>query len=770
MIMKVNSVFTCPLMSCILVAVLSLVTVAVAVPSPADEASTVSPPSEPKPAPAATQPDPADPRVVLQERVTVVGSLESLSEIPGAAQLLTGEQLERRRQGFDDIHRMLRPIPGLNIQEEDGFGHRPNVGMRGSGTDRSSKITLMEDGVLIAPAPYSAPAAYYFPLSGRMEAIEVRKGSSQIKYGPNTVGGALNLVSTSVPSAFRLRAKAEAGQHGSAKLHAHAGDAGERLGWLLETYQGGSSGFKELDGGGDTGFRLQDYVGKVRFNSRRGARVYQQVELKLGATEEDSDETYLGLTEGDFRSDPLRRYPASQLDVFEASHRQAQLRHFVAFSPRLDVTTTVWHNGFERRWYKLESVLGQGLASVLERPDDFPTHYAVLTGADSDPNALVIRNNNRSYYSRGAETILGLKAGLGPTRHEVEVGVRYLEDEEDRFQQDDAYQMLGGRMALTRPGAPGSQTNQVVSAGAWAFFAQDHVRWGRLTLVPGFRVEAIDLRRVDYARTDPDRTAPTQVLDDTVDVFVPGIGASLRVGDATDVVAGLHKGFAPPGPGANTATRPEESLNYELGLRARRGSFRGELTGFYNDYENLLGRDTLATGGSGTGDLFNGGAVRILGLEAGLSGDLGRAFGLALSVPLQASYTFTDGEFRNSFQSRYGPWGTVDAGDELPYLPRHQLFSSLGLGDDRWLVNLGASWVSAMRTEAGHGPLVVEESTDSALVLDLLAEAAVVSRLRVYGSLQNLTDRRYVVARQPAGARPGLPRTLMVGVRLQIGS
>jgi Fe(3+) dicitrate transport protein len=333
----------------------------------ADDAP-VSPPTpaasdETSPPPEADR----DPRLVLHERVMVVGTAEAATELPGAAQILSGEPLRQRQMGFDDINRILRPIPGLNIQDEEGFGHRPNIGMRGSGTDRSSKITLMEDGVLIAPAPYSAPAAYYFPFSGRMEAIEVRKGSSQIKYGPNTVGGALNLVSTSVPHAFRLRAKVEGGQHGSGKLYAHAGDGIGRFGWLVETYQGMSSGFKDLDGGGDTGFRLQDYHGKLRFSSSAGARVYQLVELKLGATDEDSDETYLGLTEDDFRATPRRRYAASQLDVFEAAHRQVQLRHFAALSEHLDLTTTAWHNGFERRWYKLESVLGQSLANVLER-------------------------------------------------------------------------------------------------------------------------------------------------------------------------------------------------------------------------------------------------------------------------------------------------------------------------------------------------------------------------------------------------------------------
>src|SRR3990170_4927799 len=68
-------------------------------------------PAEEQSVPPQAPPSPR-PEVVLKERVMVVGTIETLSEIPGSAHLLSGPALERRQTGFDDIHRLLRPIPG----------------------------------------------------------------------------------------------------------------------------------------------------------------------------------------------------------------------------------------------------------------------------------------------------------------------------------------------------------------------------------------------------------------------------------------------------------------------------------------------------------------------------------------------------------------------------------------------------------------------------------------------------------------------------------
>ena len=131
------------------------------------------------------------------EEVTIIGSREAAQSLPGSGAVVDFEQIQI--ESANDINQLLKTVPGIYILEEDGYGLRPNIGIRGATSERSSKVTLMEDGVLIAPAPYSNPAAYYFPTTLRMHTIEVLKGAPLLRYGPQTTGGVVTIVSTPIP-------------------------------------------------------------------------------------------------------------------------------------------------------------------------------------------------------------------------------------------------------------------------------------------------------------------------------------------------------------------------------------------------------------------------------------------------------------------------------------------------------------------------------------------------------------------------------------------
>ena len=276
--------------------------------------------------PVSAQDSPAESRDANLDEIVIVGDREDLLRSTGAAYVIPETRLEQFQHA--DIQRIVREIPGVSVQVEDGFGLRPNLSIRGTATERSGRITLLEDNVLIAPAPYSAPSAYYFPTAGRMQQVEVLKGSAAIKQGPYTVGGAINFLSTAVPFERIGSLDLELGDYESRRIHAVYGDAGENFGWLVEGHLWDSAGYQDIDiAGGDTGLDKDDWMLKLRFNSDANAAIYQQLDIKLQYAEETSEQSYLGLTDADFDRDPYRRYAASQLDNITTEHEQIIVRY-----------------------------------------------------------------------------------------------------------------------------------------------------------------------------------------------------------------------------------------------------------------------------------------------------------------------------------------------------------------------------------------------------------------------------------------------------------
>jgi Fe(3+) dicitrate transport protein len=707
------------------------------------------------------------------EEVTILGSQEAARKIPGSAHFIGEEQL--RQFAYSDVQRIVREVPGVSLQIEDGYGLRPNIGIRGVATERSGRITLLEDNVLIAPAPYSAPSAYYFPTMGRIAAVEVVKGPAAITQGPYTIGGALNMVSTPIPMETEGNLLTEVGEDSTYRVHAkYGGRSDNGFGFLLEAHQWQSDGFQTIDrSSNNTGLDVSDFTAKLSYAPNGSPHA---VELKLQLANQDSNQSYLGLTDADFADDAMRRYGLSEFDNIETEHEQVILRYSYDVSANLSLSATAYNNTHYRNWFKTEGIDLQGSASEA---DYSRTSWAnvinavnagttidgvsaeqlqgILDGSvDTPAGSLQLRSNNRDYFSRGIQFGGSWDGDFGGAMHSLRFGLRLHEDEEDRFQRNDAYSQTNGKIALDYLGSAGGAGNRVQSAQALAFYVHDEISVGNWTLSPGLRYEDIDQDRVRYTGGAARNFRDSR--ENSTQVWLPGLGVSYQLTANWSLLGGAHKGFTAPtnSPGVDE----EVAINYELGARFQDGSLSAEVIGFLSDYDNLLGQCTASSGSDCViGDAFNGDAATVAGLEALLSADLSP--NSAYRLPLTLSYTRIDGEFDTAIADT-DFFGTVEAGDPLPYLPENQLRVALGVEAGRWATYLSANYVDDVCVRASCEEF---ERTDDSLTIDVSASYQLSAALNLFARAENLTNTHDIMGRQPYGARPNKERTLSAGLR-----
>ena len=704
------------------------------------------------------------------EVVEIIGSQEEAIEIAGSASVITSEDLETYE--YTDIHKILSTIPGVNFRPEEGYGLRPNISIRGTYADRSGKVTLMEDGVLIAPAPYAASSAYYFPTTGRIAGVEVLKGPAAITQGPFTVGGAINLLSTPIPKQTGGMINQELGEDRTSRTHLHYGVVRENSAYLIETHLWETDGFDSVKNStADTGFDKNDLIIKLRLNSDAGKEgVYHELNLKYQDSDESSDQSYVGLSDADFKTDPHSRYGLTAYDNMDNAHDTFSINYIVDLGD-LEFIATVYENDFSRNWFKVDQIdnktaygMGSGISDIIDAANSGNANAsAILNGTNAEAVEIKLKNNKRSYGSEG----LDLRLQYSSDMQILTLGYRSTKDSEDRFQIYEYSNWSEGKLgALTVGSLPGySSNNRVTTAEAKAFYINEEVILGSLTLNLGFRSEEWEIsqeRFIDAERTaiNKEEGYPRKLTDS--DNSLIGFGATYDVNDTTSVFLGFHDGFTPTSGGAD----PEEADNLEVGIRYVTESTFIELLYFDTDYKNMFGSCTASGGAVGEceiGDSFNAGEAAISGLELVAQKELNSESGVDYSLSL--TYTSTEATFENTFSSSF--WGTVTSGMDIPDLPDSQLalrggfLTITGWKGDATVYSYGST-CSIPGCSSGT-------KIDSYKVLDLSFSKSISDKLDLYTVMENITDERDVVARAPKnGARAQKPRTVLVGLRWKI--
>jgi Fe(3+) dicitrate transport protein len=370
----------------------------------------------------------------------------------------------------------------------------------------------------------------------------------------------------------------------------------------------------------------------------------------------------------------------------------------------------------------------------------------------------MIGPNAREFVSQGIDSRATLAKNTGPLSHRVEYGMRFHYDSIERRHSEDGFIVTSGN--LVPEGTPTTVTalNQA-STAAFSVHAIDAVTYRKLTVTPGVRFE---LMRSTFI----DKVSGSTTTHGTAHALLPGLGVYQELLPYFGVLGGVYRGFSPPAPGS-AGVSPELSVNYEAGLRYASPSLRAELIGYYNDYSNLTDICTLSSGcvDENLDRQFDAGKARIYGVEAFVQSE--PAIG-PVKFPLSLAYTLTRTEFQNSFASEDPVFGNVTKGDEIPYIPRHQVNGMLAAEYGPASVYGSATYIARMREVAGSAPIDQVLATDSQFVVDIGAKYRILRWLDLYGNVRNLFDELDIVSRRPYGARPNAPRMVQIGVKLKL--
>jgi Fe(3+) dicitrate transport protein len=670
----------------------------------------------------------------------LAGTPEALERTAGSIEKIDKETLENAR--VFNFSEALRKVAGVNIRDEEGFGLRPNIGIRGTNPTRSTKILLLEDGIPLAYAPYGDNASYYHPPIERFESVEVLKGAGQIEYGPVTVAGVVNYITPNPPEKPSFSLKLLGGNRNYFNGNAGFGGTFGKTGLLLNLTRKQGAGARDNVRSG-----LNDFSSKVvqPINDKN------ILIFKYSHYNEDSQLTYSGLTEAEYAANPRQNpFLHDSLNLFREG---LSVSHTVVFTSKASLNTNAYTSYFSRDWWRQSSNSG-------ERPN--------RRGNDPDcrgmQDLLTTCGNQgrlRDYRIYGIEPRFNMQFDFGEVRNNLDIGFRVHHENQDRRQKN-------GDLPNSRDGVlveSNVRRNFAVSG-----FIQNRFVWKDFSFTPGVRIENIKFKRINRLNNTIGETELTQVI--------PGFGMTFNAFRNTTFFAGVHRGFAPPttadiisNNGGVVDLKSELSWNYEIGARTRLFSALSlEGTFFRTDYENQIVPASVA-GGIGAG-ITNGGKTLHQGFEFSGQIDSAKLFTTDYNIYFRTAYTYLGiAEFRgNRFSSISGFTNTSVTGNRLPYAPKNLLTTSIGYSFRNFDAFLENNFIGKQFSDDLNSINSSTNGQNGAIESQIYWNTTANYRIEklkttIFITAKNIFNKTFIVDRS-RGILPSSPRLLQGGFKL----
>lgn len=661
---------------------------------------------------------------------------------------------------------LLSYVPGITGFSDDGVGNsRINIGIRGLNPRRSKRTLILEDGIPIQPAIYTYSNMYYNPPAERIVGMEIIKGSGAIKFGPNTMGGVINYITSRPRDSLGGQVQLVGGNNGYFSAYTELGGSKSKtLDPEVQLLYKRGNGYRD-----NNDFYQVNGTVKLNYKAKKG---YHRLYVKLNGNFEDNNATYTGLTEYSFATNP--RFNPKADDNFKVFRTSADVIYTNLIKGKVEEKVSFYANYFDRRWWRGFDVFVK--ASDYEQGNIVPVPF--LTNGDLVRTGTGVGNMGiiRTFWVAGTEAQYGWHHGLGKHTGKLNFGARlHYEHFTNKIQTGETPQSRTG----TYYGV--NETGDTTFNGTWddfdtyAFsaYALEEFQFGNLTLSPGVRLEVYHQTSIDQLHNG------TRGSGNTV-VALPGLGFNYQIKQWA-LFGGVHRGFTPAsrtsllqvdfsaGVVNDKVLKPERSWNFELGVRSNHKYYSFEISGFY-----LLIKDLVEV--SRGADITNVGLISTRGIENAF---MIKTEAVNKWLPnVQIIYTLLntiihDGVLETSAVSA----GASDvSGNELPYAPHHNLTLAL-LKDFKFGLSMrfDVQYLAQSFSDIENLTYTFNRGDTGPIPAHTLINASVSYRFRnmfeVFVSGKNLADNIYIGSRlhsSPNARDASASSGILVGARRQV--
>lgn len=581
--------------------------------------------------------------VVISGSILGVSSLEEVRTYPGNRNVLTAEQLQK--SASLSIDGALQRVPGIKIQDETGTGVLPNVAVRGLNASRSGYTQFLLDGVPLTLAPYGHTGQSLFPATLKtLDRIDIVRGGAAVQYGPNNVGGVINLISKDIPDQWQttLAEKVTAFNAGNFLTDTYFSTGGQLSDSFALQFEGNLIKGESFREHSDTD--VQNWLLKTRWD------IASDKTLRMTLQQYDAETDMPGaLHTAAYKQN--RRQSLRPNDTFEGDttrisvNYNQQLQPFGPFS------------GGEFDWTSF------GHESSRNFQWDFTTAPGAGHWADTRFPATHLRSSPREFKVWGTEPRIALQFGDSDgISHKVTVGSRLVKEDID-------YQLI---QTLNATGVTTVPRDWQLDTTAIAAYISDEIKLldQRLTVTPGLRYEHVDMTFRDIGNSTRDDNSITELL--------PGLTLGYELNDNWFVYANAQRSLRVPQISVIRGTGKEASelaWNYEVGVRhdltpnANIG-----LSAYRIDFEDQLLYNSTLQSFDNVGET----------LHQGLELEINYTPAAMPRLSLHAAYNYLDSEQKEG----------ANQGNELPFVSQHQLLWDASYAFDSFDMTLSGFYFS----------------------------------------------------------------------------